>query len=112
MILVDGTRLGQTGGTGDDWRVQLAYDLVAGRLVHVQIGDRHQAETLVGLPGQPGDVFVEDRGYGQRDNVVAMHALQAEVVLRFSPNHCRVEQEDGTRLEVSQWLAGPEEDVQ
>lgn len=45
VILVDGTRLGQTGGTGDEWRVQLAYDLVAGRLVHVQIGDCHQAET-------------------------------------------------------------------
>ena len=30
VILVDGTSLGQTGGTGDDWRVQLAYDLVEG----------------------------------------------------------------------------------
>jgi hypothetical protein len=29
--------------------MQLAYDLGAGRLAHIQIGDCHQAETLVGL---------------------------------------------------------------
>jgi hypothetical protein len=54
VILVDGTSLGQTGGTGDDWRVQLAYDLVEGRLVDVQMGDRTFAETLVGLEGEAG----------------------------------------------------------
>src|SRR5581483_5044073 len=47
VILGDGTSLGEMGGTGDDWRVQLASDLVAGRLVPVQIGDRRFAETLV-----------------------------------------------------------------
>ena len=54
VILVDGTSLGQTGGTGDDWRVQLAYDLVEGRLVDVLIGDRKFAETLIGLEGEAG----------------------------------------------------------
>ena len=112
VILVDGTSLGQTGGTGDDWRVQLAYDLVGSRLVHVQIGDRQQAETLVGLPGRPGDLFVGDRGYGKRDNVIALDGMQAAAVLRFSPNHCRVEQADGTLLQVSRWLDGLAEVVQ
>jgi hypothetical protein len=31
IILVDGTRLKQVGGTGDDWRVHSAYDLRASR---------------------------------------------------------------------------------
>ena len=35
VLLVDGTSLGETGGTGDAWRVQLAYDLVEGHLVDV-----------------------------------------------------------------------------
>jgi len=100
VILVDGTSLGQTGGTGDDWRVQLAYDLGEGRLVHVQVGDRHQAETLVGLPGRAGDLFVGDRGYGVRSNVIAVDEMQAAALLRFSPSHCRLEQADGTLLEA------------
>ncbi len=111
VILVDGTSLGQTGGTGDDWRVQLAYDLVEGRLVHVQVGDRHQAETMVGLPGRAGDLFVGDRGYGVRRNVIAVDEMQAATLVRFSPNHCRVERADGTLFEVSDWLEGQEEAV-
>jgi hypothetical protein len=112
VILVDGTSLGQAGGTGDDWRVQLAYDLVQGRLVHVQIGDRHQAETLVGLPGRAGDLFVGDRGYGIRTNLFALEGMQAAALLRFSPNHCRLQQADGTPLAVSQWLQAQGEQVQ
>jgi hypothetical protein len=112
VILVDGTSLGQTGGTGDDWRVQLAYDLVEGRLVDVQVGDRQQAETLVGLPGRGGDLFVGDRGYGVRRNVVALDEMQAAALLRFSPNHCRLEQADGSLFEVVHWLEGLEEAVQ
>jgi hypothetical protein len=112
VILVDGTSLGQTGGTGDDWRVQLAYDLVEGRLVDVLIGDRKFAETLIGLPGRPGDLFVGDRGYGKRDNVIALAGMQAAALLRFSPNHCRLEQADGSLFEVSRWLDELEEAVQ
>lgn len=104
VILVDGTTLGQTGGTGDDWRVQFAYDLVAGGLIQVQIGDRYQAETLVGLPGRAGDLFIGDRGYGVRSNLLALSGMQAAALLRFSPQHCRLEQADGTPLVVHQWL--------
>jgi hypothetical protein len=100
VILVDGTSLGQNGGTGDDWRVQLAYDLVEGRLIHVQVGDHHQAETLVGLPGRAGDLFVGDRGYGIRRNLLALDGMQAAALLRFSPNHCRLEQADGVLSEL------------
>lgn len=112
VILVDGTSLGATGGTGDDWRVQLAYDLVAGRLIQVQIGDRKLAETLVGLPGQPGDLFVGDRNYGKRDNLVAMEALQAATLLRFSPQHCRLEHADGTTFSVIPWLQAQGKEVE
>ncbi len=111
VILVDGTSLGETGGTGDAWRVQLAYDLVEGRLVDVQVGDHHQAETMDGLPGRAGDLFVGDRGYGVRHNVIAVDEMQAASLLRFSPNHCRVEQADGSLFEVAQWLEGQEEAV-
>lgn len=112
VILVDGTSLGETGGTGDDWRVQLAYDLVAGRLIQVQVGDRKFAETLVGLPGQPGDLFLGDRNYGKRDNLVAMDGLQAATLLRFSPQQCRLEHADGTTFAVVGWLESQAKEVE
>src|SRR6266700_791332 len=64
-----------------------------------------------GLPGRAGDLFVGDRGYGVRHNVIAVDEMQAASLLRFSPNHCRVEQADGSLFEVAQWLEGQEEAV-
>ena len=53
-----------------------------------------------------------DRGYGKRDNVIALAGMQAAALLRFSPNHCRLEQADGSLFEVSRWLDRLEEAVQ
>ena len=44
--LVDATRLAQVGGTGDDWRVHLAYDLLTNRVDGVVVSHRHTAEGL------------------------------------------------------------------
>lgn len=38
--------------------------------------------------------------------------MQAAALLRFSPNHCRVEQADGSLFEVSRWLERMEEALQ
>src|SRR2546422_9618798 len=44
--LIDATRLNQPGGCGDDWRLHIASDLLAGRLAQVSISDRHGAESF------------------------------------------------------------------
>src|SRR5215468_2824896 len=46
LILVDASTLGQPGGTGDDWRLHLAYDLLTGRMHQVSVTDRHGGEHL------------------------------------------------------------------
>jgi hypothetical protein len=66
---------------------------------------------MVGLPGRAGDLFVGDRGYGVRRNIIAVDEMQAATLVRFSPNHCRVEQADGNLFEVSHWLEGLPEAV-
>jgi len=44
LLLVDASTLGQPGGTGDDWRLHLAYDLLAGRMHQVSVTDRQGGE--------------------------------------------------------------------
>lgn len=104
ILLVDGTSLRAEGGSGDDWRVQLVYDLSAGHLQHVMVGDCHQAETLVGVPGEAGEIFLADRKYGTRANLLSREEVQASLLSRFSPQLCRLEEEDGTKIEVMAWL--------
>ena len=57
IFLVDASCLHQPGGTGDDWRLHLAYDLTAGRMSQVRVLDRHSGEHLVHYQWRPGEVM-------------------------------------------------------
>jgi hypothetical protein len=46
IVLIDATRLKEPGGKGDDWRVHLGYDLLAGRLLDAHVSDQHTTDRL------------------------------------------------------------------
>ena len=50
ILLIDASTLKQPGGTGDDWRLHLAYDLLRGEMAEVRITDKHGAESTSALP--------------------------------------------------------------
>src|SRR5262245_11077395 len=95
ILLVDATRLRQFGGTGDDWRAHLVYDLLAGRMGQVIVTDRHGAEQLGHFDLQRGDIAVGDSGYGYRKHVAYAHAKQADVVVRVCLATFPLEDDDG-----------------
>jgi hypothetical protein len=64
LVLVDASCLHQPGGTGDDWRLHLAYDFLAGRMSQVQVTDRRGGERLERDTWRAGDVLVADNGDG------------------------------------------------
>ena len=61
LLLVDASCLHQPGGTGDDWRLHLAYDLIAGRMHQVCVTDRRGGEHLARYRWQAGEVIVAER---------------------------------------------------
>src|SRR3989449_7021252 len=85
LVLVDASTLGQPGGTGDDWRLHLAYDFTVGRMSQVRVTDRHGGEHLAQYTWQAGDVIVADRGYGYRRSVATAGRQQAEGGVRIHP---------------------------
>jgi len=104
LILVDASTLGQPGGTGDDWRLHLAYDLLAGRMHHVSVTDRHGGEHLERYRWHAGEVIVADRGYGYRRSVATAVRQQADVVVRIHPATFPLETEAGQPCNVLRWL--------
>ena len=104
LILVDASTLGQPGGTGDDWRLHLAYDLLAGRLHQVSVTDRHGGEHLERYRWHAGEVIVADRGYGYRRSVATAVRQQADVVVRIHPATFPLETEAGQPCNVLRWL--------
>ena len=103
LLLVDASCLRQPGGTGDDWRLPLAYDLMAGRMQQVCVTDRHGGEHLARYRWQVGEVIVADRGDGYRRSVAMAVRQQADVVVRIHPATF-LETEVGHPFNVLRWL--------
>jgi len=104
LVLVDASTLGQPGGTGDDWRLHLAYDLLAGRMHQVDVTDRRGGEHLARYRWHAGEVIVADRGYGYRRSVATAVGQQADVVVRIHPATFPLETEAGQPFNVLRWL--------
>ena len=81
----DASTLSQPGGTGDDWRLHLAYDLLAGRMHQVGVMDRRGGEHLARYQWHAGEVIVADPGYGYRRSVATAVWQQADIVVRIHP---------------------------
>jgi Transposase DDE domain len=111
LLLVDASCLGRPGGTGDDWRLHLAYDFSQGRMSQVQVTERRGGERLDRYTWQPGDVIVADNGYGYRRSVAWAVQQRADLVVRMYPATFPLETEAGQPFNVLRWLrqqGGPE----
>jgi len=104
LLLVDASCLHQPGGTGDDWRLHLAYDFLAGRMSQVQVTDYHGGERLDRYTWQAGDVIVADNGYGYRRSVAWAVQQDADVVVRIYPATFPLETDVGQPFNVLRWL--------
>jgi Transposase DDE domain len=104
LLLVDASCLHQPGGTGDDWRLHLAYDFLAGRMSQVQVTDRRGGERLDRYTWQAGDVIVADNGYGYRRSVAWAVQQRADVVVRMYPATFPLETDAGQPFNVLRWL--------
>jgi hypothetical protein len=104
LLLVDASCLDQPGGTGDDWRLHLAYDFLAGRMSQVQITDRRGGERLDRYTWRAGDVIVADNGYGYRRSVAWAVQQQADIVVRMYPATFPLETDTGQPFNVLRWL--------
>ncbi len=86
------------------WRVHACFDLGATRLSGLVVTDAHGAETLAHFPYQPGEVVLADRGYAHQAGLAAVLTHGAYLVVRHHWRSLRLEQADGSRFDVLDWL--------
>lgn len=104
ILLIDATRLKQPGGTGDDWRVHVGYELLSGRLVEVRVADRHTAEAFELFVLGPGDIVIADRGDSRCRQLAYALRQGAHVVVRLEVQKVPLLDEHGQGLDVVAWL--------
>ena len=94
IYLVDASWLRVVGGTGDDLRLHLAYDLLAGRMQQVWVTDHHRAESVPRALAQPGTIVVADSGY-RKACLLTVLRNGADGIFRRCPLQLHLEEEDG-----------------
>lgn len=104
IVLIDATRLKEPGGSGDDWRVHLGYDLLAGRLLDVKVSDGHTAEGFTLFVLQVGDLVVADRGYCRRKQLAYVLQAGAQLVVRLAVHQVPLLDGQGEPFDVLAWL--------
>jgi hypothetical protein len=65
LRIADGSSLSQPGSKGTDWRLHGVYDLSQGHFCHLELTDRHGAESLLRCQPVTGEVLIADRGYAK-----------------------------------------------
>lgn len=100
ILLIDASSLKQVGGSGDDWRMHTAYDLIAGHLAQVVVTDHTQGEKLDHFEIEMGDIVVTDGGYGYRSSVAAVKKKEADGLFRIHPDTFPLEDKFGQPVDL------------
>lgn len=104
VLLVDASCLGWHGGQGDELRLHLAMDLLAGGIEQVVLTDRHGREQVSHFTLHVGDLLILDGGYGYRDRIATIQHAQADAIVRIYPPTFPLETATGRPLDVRAWL--------
>jgi hypothetical protein len=75
LRIVDGTPISRPGSQGSDWLIHAGYDLGGGGFSHLELTDKHGAESILRGPARPGEVRVGDRNFA---NAKALHEFRAQ----------------------------------
>jgi hypothetical protein len=110
VLLVDASWLRLHGGTGNDYRLHLAFDLLNGQLDQLVLTDGSGAEQLSHFSFRAGDLSVMDAGYGYRDRLAHLQDSHADAITRIYPPTFPLEEADGQRLDLHAWLHHPGRD--
>ena len=81
--LVDGTTLSEPGSKGADWRLHATYDLESSTFTHIEVTDKHTAESLTHGPVEAGEIRIADRGYAKAKDLAAIVMQGADFIVRI-----------------------------
>jgi hypothetical protein len=102
--LIDATVISRPGSRGTDWRCHLEIDLATAALTTVALTDAQGGESLTRFAPDATAVKVADRGYCAVSSLLPDLVAGTPLIVRCTWQAMRLEQADGTPLDVLAWL--------
>ncbi len=104
LRIQDATVISRPGSHGTDWRVHLSLNVGQASIDGIDLTDAHGGESLVRFPVQPGEIRLADGGYPHARGLGPVLKEGGQVVVRINWQNLRLEDEDGCRFDVAEWL--------
>jgi len=111
LVVVDATNITGVQASGTEYRIHTKIDLLSFELLEIIVSDAKLSESLVNFHHQAGDLVLGDRAYIRRKRVLDLNEQGVEIIGRFSPTQCVVEDVEGNKIEWQERLAGLSEGV-
>jgi len=102
--LIDGSNYVKAGKSGETYRVHMSYNLSINSMDEVKVTDKHTAESFAHYSIQAGDIYIADAGYGKANNYVNVTKRGGDVIFRCTPNHIKLEDLNGSPIEMAKKL--------
>ncbi|HYZ22955.1 MAG TPA: transposase [Rhodopila sp.] len=103
LCIVDGTHLQQPGSRGSDWLIHAGFDLGRGGFSHLELTDKHGAESLARGPARPGEVRIGDRNFAHAKILAEWRAQsrgQADFIVRAGWKAFALSHSDGSAFDL------------
>lgn len=111
LKLIDASVINGPGSKGTDWRLHASLELGRVRFDELEITDSKGAESLERHAAGAEDILVADAGYGHANGMGRVLASGAKLLVRITFQNIRLYDEEGSKLELLEWLRGlPEAD--
>lgn len=104
LRLVDATRVKLPGKSGRCWRIHVAYDPWACRLLQVNITDDTGGERLDRFQVGPGELIIGDRGYAHRRGLAHVVSQGGHFLVRTNWYNVPLQQRDGSCFDLFERL--------
>jgi hypothetical protein len=98
LLAVDATTVVPPGNPRAYWLIHTVFDIAAQRFTSVEPGDRHEPERLTRGGVGFGEIRLADRGYGRAEELMAVVAAGADVIIRTGANHLPLRDGQGRPL--------------
>lgn len=106
LRLQDATVISRPGSRGIDWRLHLGLNLGQVCLDGIAVTDGRGGENLTRLAPQAEEIRVGDRGYAFARGMGPLLAAFVDLVVRTNGHNLSLEQANGQRFPLLDWLTG------
>jgi hypothetical protein len=94
--LIDGSTISEPGATGSTWRIHYSVQLSSLQCDEVYVTEPSVGESFERFQVAPGDLFIGDRGFGNRNSVRYVSARGGAVIVRLNATNLPLLNEDGS----------------